>query len=275
MKKYLYLLSFLLGLSCVDVHAQSQSQSGLYIHSYKGDVMIKTRETNRWIRPSAQQTVSHRDSIHLGKNSKAVLVDNQSGIVYAYDGTIHTNIMQFVTLSKTNVNRLLGALAKQLLENASGKGLNTTQQNIYGGTMRTITEDEFNDSIACLVYELGGNVLRGEKAQYNLPLELQIIEQDGFVHFVVTNNSERAYCVNVVEINDLNRTISLRIIPSPDMDKSVLILPAGEQFDLTMFCYKSDASVKYTLFATDEPFSPSAVQALLMYPEDLPCKKEK
>lgn len=273
MKKYSYLLTFLLCLLSVVV--QAQSKSGLYIHSYKGDVMIKICGTSRWIRPSLQQTMARKDSIHMGEKSRVVLVDSQSGIAYVYTEPMHTNVMQYITLAKANTNGLLGALAKQLVNNVTGKGLNTTQQNIYGGTMRTVTEDVFNDSIACLVYELGNKVLRGETNQCNLPLELRTIEQDGFLHFVITNNSKQAYCVNVVEVNDVNRTISLRIIPSPDMDKSVLMLPAGEQFDLTMFCYKSDASVKYTLFATDEPFSPSAVQALLMYPKDLPCKKEK
>ena len=103
-------------------------------------------------------------------------------------------------------------------------------------------------------------------------LMLRTVRQDGTVRFIVDNKDDKAYYVNILMLNSRTDEMGLRIVLEPDMDPDVLLLPAGQSLDLSMFRFLENPEMLYMLFATESPFLPATIHPLLRYPEDINCQ---
>lgn len=112
----------------------------------------------------------------------------------------------------------------------------------------------------------------GQRILYDEGLHWLEVEEDGLVHFIITNHTEEAYCVNILMMNRETGQVSLRIVPPPDVEPDALVVPAGEMMNLDMYRFLPNEALEYTLFATTVAYTPAVVQGLLKYPEDLNCK---
>ena len=243
----------------------AQSKSGLYIDSYSGSAQLKVRGAKTWIKPTHKQVVARLDSVRVPEGAKMAIVDGVSGDVYPCDFNFIGTVNQFIRQAQKQQSFLLTELVKQLSGNALGKN-KMAVHNIYGGATRTEEDEHYNDSIACLA------LATAKTTQTPYPnLTLRTILQNRMVHFIIDNATNKDYYVNVLTVNTRTGEVALCIVLEPDMDPNLLLLPAGQSFDLSMFHFLEQTDRQYILFATESPFVPAAIQPLLHYPEDLHC----
>ena len=246
-------------------------QKGLYIHSLKGQVLYRAQTGGTWGTPAVKQPVSRLDSMSIGEGGQVMLVDGSNDNVYTLTGGAKNSILRLIQAARNKANGILVSVAHQLADNAMGRGAKAEAMTITGVTTRAEDEDKLNETIACKALEAARRFEAGEKSCDPL-LSWQMIEEDGLIRFVITNGSKKAYCVNILAMNKADKRVSLRIVPSPDVESTALIVPAGETLDLSMYRFVPNGDMRYTLFATEEAYVPSAVQGLLKYPEDLRCR---
>ena len=143
-------------------------------------------------------------------------------------------------------------------------------RDIYGGTMRSmdpILLEIYNKKIACDLL----SAAKQDKAM--MPdVQLRTIENDGLITFAIDNNSKDSCYVNVLAVNDALGTVSLCIVPTPDMEENILLLPPAQTMDLYMFQFVKQPETRYLLVSLPISYTPSQIQALLRHPEDLECK---
>jgi len=271
--KHLHRLRTAMVVICLIVagSATAQRQNGLYIYSVKGTVLYCPQTGSEWQAAVTKQAVSRLDSLDIKERGEIVLIDGANDNVYRCVTPMKDNVLHFIQAARSKANGLLESLAKQLTANAMGQGNQAKQVVLAGVTTRAEEEDRIHDSIACLA------IAAAQRLQGGLPvcdegLEWRMIEQDGFVSFAVTNRTEQAYCVNILMIHRETGKVNLRIVPSPDVDTSTMVVPAGETLDLSMYRFLPNEAYQYTLFATRTAYTPSAVQSLLRYPDDLNCR---
>ena len=238
----------------------------ILVESFGSHVMIKTKDSDVWQQPAFRQNVSLRDSILIPKGEKVTFVDDANNNVFECFSPKKGNVNQCISQAKNDANNMLHSLAAQIKDNALGQNKKARLQPIYGGTTRAEDEDKMNDSIACLVLAAG----RTGTTQYP-QLTMQTITDGEYISFAVENNSSYAYYINIIAINSLNSTTSLCILPSPDMEADICLLPPTQTIDLSMFRFLKRTEIKYVLFATQTPFIPSHIQSILLYPEDIDC----
>lgn len=243
------------------------------VHSYTDNVKIKPRGNSSWCAIHSQQILKPLDSIRVSKGSKIVLVDQQTNTTYVWQKPLLSTIRGLVQKSKESSGNMLVALSKQLFLNAAGKGIQLSEHDIYGTTMRDLDMGvmTINDSVACLIESISSQLLQGT-ASFSQDLTLLTTERDGLLYFMIDNHSSTNYCCNILQINRATHMVSLGIIPSPELHPSVLLVPCGQKLDLFMYPFLQDAQSTYLLFATPVIYSPAEVQELLAYPEDLQCE---
>ena len=267
--------------------ATAQRPNGLYVHSVKGPVLYRPQTTNDqspitnsyWSTPAAKQTLSRLDSLEVKDKGEVVLVDGANDNVYRCATPMRDNVLHFVQAARDKANVLLRSLAKQLIRNVMGRGAGkynyqspmTNHQSpgplpIAAMTTRAADDDKSLDSIACLALQTAKRFQAGQRILYDEGLHWLAVEEDGFVHFIITNHTEEAYCANILMMNRETGHVALRIVPSPDVDARVMVVPAGERMDLDMYRFLPNEALEYTLFATTVAYTPAAVQALLKYP---------
>lgn len=249
----------------------AQRPNGLYVHSVKGQVLYCPQAGHVWQSATSRQPVSRLDSMQINANSEVVLIDGTNDNVYKCSTPMRSNILHVIRVAREQANSLLESVAQQLKNNALGKGANAKQIVVAGVTTRAEEEDRIHDSIACLALQTGKLFLAKQQI-YDKALKWRMVENEGLVHFVIENGSRDAYCVNILSVDKTTQKVSLCIVPSPDVDVMALVVPAGETLDLSMYRFLSNSSQEYTLLATKTAYVPSAVQNILRYPEDLPCK---
>ena len=252
----------------------AQQPKGLYIHSLKGQVMYRAQASGTWTAPAVKQPVSRLDSLLIGEGSQVMLVDGSNDNVYTLTGGPKNSILRHIQAARNRANGILVSVAHQLADNAMGRGAKAEAMTITGVTTRTEEEDRLHETIACMALAAARRYEAGEKTCDPL-LQWQTTEEDGLIHFVISNGSRKAYCVNILAMNGKDKSVSLRIVPSPDVESTALIVPAGERLDLSMYRFVTNADMTYTLFATEEAYVPSAVQGLMKYPEDLKCEYDE
>lgn len=269
MKTRILLIAFCALSMCYP--ASAQGQKGLYIHSIKGQVLYRSSSENTWHAPTVRQTVSRLDSLQIGANSEVVLIDGSNDNVYSCSTPTKDNVLHLVRSARSKANTLLGSVAQQLRDNAAGNG--TGKQVVVAGmtTRGDDDEDTMHDSIACLALQTAQRYIAGEQV-YDASLKWQRIEQEGLVHFAIENGSEEAYCVNILALDQRTQRISLCIVPSPEVDITALVVPAGKTLELSMYRFVANEALQYTLFATKTAYAPTTVQHLLRYPEDIKCE---
>lgn len=251
--------------------AAAQQKNGLYIYSVKGKVLYCSQTENIWRSAVTKQSVSRLDSLDIWERGEVVIIDRSNDNVYRCSTPMKDNILHFIQAARNKANGLLESLAMQLTANATGTNNQARQVVLTGVTTRAEEEDHTHDSIACLAMETAKRFRAGQRV-YEKGMEWQMIEEDGLVHFVISNRTANDYCVNILMMNRETGQVSLRIVPSPDVEAKALVLPAGSMMNLDMYRYLPNKSVDYTLFATRTVYTPSAIQTLLKYPEDLECK---
>lgn len=262
-------LAFIVLLSLFTIHLLGQQGNGLYVHSLKGSVRHCQYTMHEWSRPAIKQSVTRLDSIEIAKNSEIVLIDGVSGHVYRCSEPMRDNIMHCIQITRKQANNLLEALSRQLVANAMGKN-RASKVTVAGVTTRVEIPDNIHDSIACLAIAAAQQSHLTDYAS-TLP-KWEIVEEEGLAHFVITNDTQETYCVNMLACNRNTKEVSLCIVPSPDTDPHALVLPKGETMDLSMFPFIPDPACDYILFATKTIYSPAAVQPILRYPSELNCK---
>lgn len=262
-------LAFIVLLTLIAIHLFGQQGNGLYVHSLKGSVRHCQYTMHEWSQPAIKQSVTRLDSIEIAKNSEIVLIDGVSGHVYRCTEPMRDNIMHCIQITRKQANNLLEALSRQLVANAMGKN-RASKVTVAGVTTRVEIPDNIHDSIACLAIAAAQ---QSHLTDYTSALpKWSIVEQDGLTHFVITNDTQETYCVNMLAYNRNTKEVSLCIVPSPDTDPHALVLPKGETMDLSMFPFIPDPACNYILFATKTIYSPAAVQPILRYPSELNCK---
>lgn len=250
----------------------AQRSNSLYVHSVNGQVSYRSQRAQTWQQPEIRQAVYRLDSMEVGANSRVVLIDGANDNVYTCATPMKDNILHLIQAARGKANGLLESVAKQLRDNALGRGADSKQTVVAGVTIRTTEqEDRFYDSIACLALAAAKRLEAGQTV-YDRALEWRAVEEDGLVHFVITNTGSVAYCVNILAVAKETERVSLRIIPSPDVEPDALVVPAGETLDLKMYQFLPNSAYEYTLFATRVAYSPSIVQGKLRYPQDLECR---
>ncbi len=262
-------LAFIVLLSLFTIHLFGQQGKGLYVHSLKGSVRLCQYTMHEWSQPAIKQSVTRLDSIEIAKNSEIVLIDGVSGHVYRCSEPMRDNIMHCIQITRKQANNLLEALSRQLVANAMGKN-RASKVTVAGVTTRVEIPDNIHDSIACLAIAAAQ---QSHLTDYTSALpKWEIVEEEGLAHFVITNDTQETYCVNMLAYNRNTKEVSLCIVPSPDTDPHALVLPKGETMDLSMFPFIPDPACDYILFATKTIYSPAAVQPILRYPSELNCK---
>ena len=251
--------------------AVAQRQSGLYIYSVKGQVLYCPQTENSWQAAVVKQSVSRLDSLDVRERGEVVLVDRGNDNVYRCSTPMKDNILHFIQSARSKANGLLESLAMQLTANATGTSNQSKQVVLSGVTVRAEEEDRIHDSIACLALQTAQQANAGVRTNEE-GLDWQMIEHDGLAHFVIYNHTAQDYCVNILMIHRETGKVSLRIVPSPDVEAKALVVPAGEKMDLDMYTYLPNEHYRYMLFATRTAYTPSTIQTLLKFPEDLDCQ---
>ena len=249
----------------------AQRSNALYIHSLKGQVSYRSQRAQTWQQPTIRQTVYRLDSMEVTANSQVVLIDGANDNVYTCATPMKDNVLRLIQAARGKANGLLESVAKQLRDNAMGRGVDSRQVVVAGVTTRAEEVDDLHDSIACLALEAGKRFAAGQTV-YDSALEWRTVEENGLLHFVVTNTGSVAYCVNILAVAKETGHVSLRIIPSPDVAPEAMVVPAGETLDLSMYQFLPNTSLNYTLFTTRTAYTPSVVHAKLRHPEDLNCR---
>ncbi len=243
------------------------------VHSYSGNIEIRQRDNTSWCAVHDQQVLKPLDSIRISDGSEIVLIDQQAKIPYTCQKPVHSTIRGLIQKSKEASGNILAVLSKQLFHNAIGKGIHLSEHDIYGTAMRDIDSDvmTINDSVACLIESISSQLLHGT-ASSSQDLSLLTTERDGLLYFTIDNHSSTNYCCNILQMNRVTNSVSLGILPPPEFRPSLLLVPSGQKLDLFMYPFLPDAQSAYILFATPAIYSPSEVQGLLTYPDDLQCE---
>ncbi len=243
----------------------------IFVESFSGQVTVKPQGTEQWMTPTKQQTLDRRDSIQLPHGTKLIVVDNETGRLYTFSSPEKGNINQCLVSAKASVHATLRSLAYQMKANAMGQNRQAHSQSVYGGTIRSMSpelRDYYNERIACAMLAA---------AKQNKPMmpdvQLRSIDNDGFISFAIDNNSNDSCYINILAVNDANSTVSLCIVPTPDMDEDMLLLPPSRTMELPMFQFVPQPNVRYVLIALSLPYIPAEEEQLLKHPEDLDCQQ--
>lgn len=242
----------------------------ILVESFSGNVTIKPRDAYQWTTPSKQQVLDRRDSIQVPKGAKLVILDDATGHAYTLHSIGTDNVNNSLAHAKAGAMTTLFSMAQQMKVNALGQYKPASNRPIYGGATRAEDDEQRNEAIACLLLatsKQNSSTIHG--------LELRTIEQNGLISFAIDNSSKDAYYVNVLAVNQSSGKTSLCVVPSPDIEADVLLLPPGQTLDLSMFQFVPRADIRYVLVATKEPYIPLEIEQLLKHPADLECNSKK
>ena len=249
-----------------------QAASQWVVSSAKGDVQVKPRSAAVWTAPVRDQQLGLTDSVVVGKGAELVLLNKEQGTVYRWNKPVRTNVMQLRKMAEKEADTMLEALSKQLWQNLSGQTQQLAKHDIYGGTVRTDEQPNFNDSLACLILSLDKVSLQNlSSAKQDIILKKITHAEDGTISFAVVNQSTCAYCCNVLVYDNEHHTAFLRIVPSLELSPACMVVPPQQTLALPMYRYANNPAYQYYLLLTKSIFSPAEVQGLLNYPETMSC----
>lgn len=244
----------------------------ILVESFSGQVTIKPQGAEQWMTPAKQQTLDRRDSIQLPNGAKLTIVDNETGRLYTFFSPEKGSINQCLISAKAGVNTTLRSLAYQMKANAMGQNRQAQPQSVFGGTVRSLVpelRDYFNEQITCAIL----TAAKQDKPMMS-DVHLHSITNDNILSFAIDNNSNDSCYINIMAINDADGTVNLCIVPTPDMDEDILLLPPGLTMELPMFQFVPQPNTRYMLVALPTPYMPSEIEQLLKHPEDLDCTKK-
>ena len=225
-------------------------------------VQLKARGSSTWSPAKKGAFLGLLDSVYVGEGSNIRLLDVRTNEVYRTSNKGAYRVKDIRDAAKKQSAALLSAVWSQISQD---KAEGISSMKMVGATTRGQSEDvvsELSESIVCVAAQLSKGVQTNTS-----DLHLKGMVHGEEVSFVITNQSSRAYCVNVLCYDMEHQKASLCYVFSPTLtDHPYIVVPAAGTIDLSMWSFvKPRNGEKYVLIATEYTYDSTHLQQTLLH----------
>ncbi len=226
------------------------------IYQVTGSVEIKPHNSESWNLAKKRDILSSYDMMKIPNGATVSLVNEETNIIIKDIKPGEYIIRDIAEASKKHSESLLKTLNKKLIKEIKKESEKNNHYLTYGATTRGLhDEPTYCDSLYAAIYDY----FKGDRKITNTDLELkEVPSEDGTFHFVISNNTDKTYFVNVLKEEEGKLSYCYDF----NFDGfDVLPLPAGHTADLAAWKFITETTdVKYHIIGTKRPYNTSVLK---------------
>ena len=250
---------FLILFNNINVNAQLNRYS---VFSVSKNIQVK--QDSNWKIVKKHMYLGAYDELVIPANGVIKILDDKTKCIYKNncDGTM--TVRQLIKIAKSRSENSLSNLTRAFCENMSVKVENSRRLKSLGAAHRGDNSFmSFEDSVCSSIAYTANKLLNSKCQLQDSSVEGRRIVTHGtyIVHF--ENNSDSAYCVNVVSINKKERKCRLLLSPGYEKNQPYVILDAHTKVTIENNTFLSCPDECLLILASDRIFDNEEVNCKL------------
>lgn len=216
---------------------------------------VQVKQEVGWIDVTKSMPLGTFDEVKIDNKGTLEVLETKTNAIYKSYDQGNMTVYQLIKNAKSQSEKTITGLTQAFINGMSTKKDNVTRLKKMGGVHRTTNSDlSVEDSICSTIAYIANLLLKKNVTlQDSIVTGIKIYNQDTYI-IKLDNNTDLAYCINIVLVNRNNKTCRLLLSPGYSTSEPYIILDAQTNATLSDISYLTNLNDLLFVFASDQLF---------------------